>query len=117
MRHLLLLPIPVLFSVAFPDSVFYALSIFAISALAEEDWRELFRAAPAVAAFALLRPAPEYSLLALTAAAAAAPFSTAGAAVAALGTLALGLRPEAAPFYVLSLGAQLILLMPRGDDI
>lgn len=51
MRPHLLLPITILFSLAFPDSAFYALAIFTIASLAEEEpVRELLRTAPAVVA-------------------------------------------------------------------
>ena len=110
MKHLLLLPIPLLFSLAYPDSVFYAMAVLAIAALAEEEpVKSFLKTLPAVVAFLAVAPPPDVVLLSLTAGAVASLFSAVAAGVAMIGMLSLGLRPETAPFYVLLLGAQLVM--------
>ena len=117
MKHLLLLPIPILFSLAFPDSVFYAMAIAVIASLSEEEsLKELVRAAPAVLAFLAVGPPPDVSFLAYALGAVFSPFSAAAAGAAMLGALSLGLRPDAAPIYIVLLGAQLLMFYTPREE-
>ncbi len=111
MRHLLLLPTPLLFSLLYPDSIFYALAILAIASLTEEEpLKDFLRGLPAAIAFLAVGPPPDVALIALAAGAVASVLSTTAAGTAMIGILAIGLRPEVAPLYVLLLGAQLLTL-------
>jgi hypothetical protein len=116
-RPHLLLPITILFSLAFPDSAFYALAIFTIASLAEEEpVRELLRTAPAVVALLAVRPPPDLSAFILAIGAAFAPLSPAASAVAVAGAAALAVTPESAPFYILAAAMQLLMLYKPADD-
>ncbi|AFA40171.1 hypothetical protein Pogu_2144 [Pyrobaculum oguniense TE7] len=117
MRHLLLLPAPVLFSLAFPDSAFYALAIIAIASLSEEEpLKELARGLPAVLAFLAVEPPQDVALLAYALGSSLSLVSTAAGGAAMLGALSLSLRPDAVPFYVVLLGAQLLMFYEPSRD-